>query len=122
MAKRKVKIYEDYFLDMTDEERKTRKKMNNAVKSVKDDCIVELFKIDGEKQELTILKEPYKENVIVKMHQYELMEIMDKYNYFKIDVKDKVALYGMDLFNESMKTYQLRREFLKDFNKYIMEV
>lgn len=81
-------------------------------------CIVELFKIDFNKNELTIIKEPYMKDVVLKMTDEELDKIEKKYDYFKVSNEDGVMVFGQDLFDETNMSYHIRKKYNEEFGKY----
>lgn len=116
----KEKKYEDYFKDMCDEERETRREMHRNKKNrvIERELIVELFKINGSEQKLTVIREPYDPDVSVYLTKNEIIDIMTKYNYFLTNVKDGIATFSEDMNNESIAFMRLRAEYQRDFSKY----
>ena len=109
------------WFNMTDEERKHRKKMRDVCRADEYDgqeYIVELFTIDLHKNELTLIKEPCAKNITLTLSETEIEDVMAKYTYFKVDAVDGLVTFGQDLLSESAKGYFLRKEFTKDFGKY----
>ena len=116
MARKKA--YEEWFEDMTDEQKKSRKEMYTKTGSQEKQILVELFKIDGNKRQMILLKEPYMRDVIIDLSEEKILEIMRNYSFFKIDVKDGIAVFAQDITNKSMMNHKLRMDFKRDFGKY----
>lgn len=125
MKNKKVKIYEDYFIDMTDEEKAYKESLYNVgkPKELRNDksLVVDLFKIDGNKRQVILLKEPIYKDTVIDFSEEEIIDIMKKYSYFKTDVKNGVAVFSQDLASEALISYKLRKEFKKDFSKYYQD-
>jgi hypothetical protein len=116
------KRYEEYFKDMTDEEMQSKKEMRDRFKSEDYESFIEIFKIDGNKKQIILLMEPYHRDIVIDASEEEIIDLMRKYYFFKVDVKDGIALFAQDLFNESPLNQTLRQRFKKDFGKYYQDI
>lgn len=115
---RKEKTYEDWFRDMTDEEKKSRGKIVARTKTINESYVLELFKVDGNKKQMILLREPFMRDVVIDLSEDEIIGIMKNYNFFKVDVKDGIATFAQDLFSETAINAKLRLDFKRDFGKY----
>lgn len=116
------KRYEEYFKDMTDEEKQSKKEMRDRFKTEDCESFIEIFKINGNKKQIILLMEPYHRDIVIDASEEEIIDLMTRYVFFKIDVKDGIALFAQDLFNECPLNQRLRQRFKKDFGKYYQDI
>lgn len=87
-----------------------------------DKCLIELFKIDFNKNELIIIREPYMKDVVLNKTDEELEDIKNRYKYFKVSDKDGIMVFGQDFFDESNMSYHLRKKFSEEFRECYNEI
>lgn len=80
--------------------------------------LVELFKIDTNKNKVTVIKEPYKRDVVFETDKDDIERLIKKYNYFKTKEEDGVITFSQDLFDETNMSYSLKKKYNEEFGEY----
>ena len=85
---------------------------------MKDTMLVDIFKIDKIKKQMVLFKEPFMRDTIIPLDDKELNLIMKKYEYFKYREDKQEAVFGQDMFDESIMSYHIRRRFKREYASY----
>lgn len=76
---------------------------------------VDLFKINKIKKEMVLIKEPFENDLTLKVDDNELNRIYEKYSHFLYEEDESIAVFGQDVLNEDSTSYHLRNEFINEF-------
>lgn len=80
--------------------------------------LVELFKIDTNKNKVAVIKEPYERDVVFETDKDDIERLIKKYNYFKAKEENGVITFSQDLFDETNMSYSLKKKYNEEFGKY----
>ena len=85
---------------------------------MKNILLIDLFKVDTQKKEMILIKEPYGRDTVLKLEDKEVDTILNRYSYFLYKQENGIATFGQDLSDETNMSYHTRKMFKKEYGKY----